>query len=273
MIKRNWTTLANQQDNTVSVLTWNTLADGLAESGGFLNVKDSSILSWDNRKDKQLGVILEHNYDIICLQEVDHYHDWIEPCLNKAGYTGTLQQKYSDIGDGICVFWKKDKFTMIDDIKFRYIGSSQVGLIVVLESNANRTKKICVGTTHLKAKPEFHELRVNQGNVFLDALEHAVNKHHCPTFFAGDMNDEPDSNVIKAFRSKYTSVYPKNIWTTWKQRDHVIKRCIDYIFYDPFGLTPTSVLEIPSDKECPTMLPAPYYPSDHMAIGCRFKLT
>jgi nocturnin len=272
MLKRNWINLEASQEDTISLFTWNSLADCLAE--GFTNVKDPAILSWENRRSMAIDVVKEHNYDIICLQEIDHYYDWYEPSLDKLGYSGVFQPKYNDNGDGICIFWKRDKFKVVDDMRFRYIKSSQVGLIVVLGLASNPTQKLCVGTTHLKAKPEFKDLRTSQGAVFMDSLQHIVNNHHCPVIFAGDMNDEPDSPVIKAYKSAYQSVYNDDNckWTTWKQRSSVVKRCIDYIFYDSHWIKPVSFLAIPADEACPTMLPAPYYTSDHMALACRFKL-
>jgi nocturnin len=273
MLKRRWLNIMSPQDNTISVLSWNTLADALAHNT-FTNIQDPSILSWESRKTQQLNVILEHNYDIICLQEVDHYHDYLHPELVKHGYIGTFQPKYNDIGDGICIFWKKDKYDIIDDMKFRYIKCSQVGVIVVIQSVTDHSKKLCIATTHLKSKPEFADIRKTQTAVFIDNVQHMVDKYNCPTIIGGDMNDEPQSDIIKLFKSKYTSAYNNDNcpWTTWKQRNIINKRCIDYVLYDPFWLKLTNILTIPDDKECPNMLPASYYPSDHMAIACKFKM-
>lgn len=274
ILARNWINIDDNtsSNDTISLLTWNTLADKLAE--GFTTITDPSILAWENRKELSLNIIKQHNYDIICLQEVDHYDDWFKPNLNNLGYDSIFQPKYNDINDGICIFWKTNKFKLVDDIALRYIKSSQVALFVILSFVSNESQKLCVGTTHLKAKPEFKDTRVEQGKVFMNTLDHITNVHHCPIIFGGDMNDEPDSSVINIFKSKYKSIYNNDNckWTTWKKRQYVVKRCIDYIFYDEYSIKPVSFLEIPKDEQCPNILPASYHSSDHMSIACRFKI-
>ena len=111
VLERDWQIInkkANLNNNDViSLLTWNTLADKLSD-GGYANVKDTSILSWNYRKERILAVILEHNYDIVCLQEVDHFHDWFLPKLKEFGYSGIFQSKYdgtTNDRDGVCIFW------------------------------------------------------------------------------------------------------------------------------------------------------------------------
>ena len=277
MLKREWIPLTNEingaiKTNPISFLTWNTLARQLASSG-FSNCDNiENIISWDHRKNKIINVLLEHNYDIICLQEVDEYANFFQPIMDKLGYDSLFCAKFNQFSDGICIFWKRDKFRAIDGTNLRYLNHSQVCLIVVLEVIQDK-QRFCVGTTHLKAKNGFEKERLEQATIFMNNLKEMSNKYECPIMLAGDMNDDPNSIAIAEYKKSYTSVYNENNceWTTWKKRKDVIRKVIDYIFHDS-NIVPISILRIPLDKECPLLLPAEYHPSDHMSIGCQFIL-
>ena len=45
--------------------------------------------------------------DIICLQEVDHYDDFVEH-LNKLNYESLFKKRTGNNPDGCAIFWKKD---------------------------------------------------------------------------------------------------------------------------------------------------------------------
>eukprot|EP01125_Pyxidicula_operculata_P007606 TRINITY_DN2584_c0_g1_i2.p2 TRINITY_DN2584_c0_g1~~TRINITY_DN2584_c0_g1_i2.p2 ORF type:complete len:113 (-),score=33.15 TRINITY_DN2584_c0_g1_i2:81-419(-) len=108
--------------------------------------------------------------------------------------------------------------------------------------------------------------------MLLTALD-AFNEEKLPVIVCGDFNDTPDSLVCTEFSKKLKSAYSNDDkhWTTWKKRDAVVKRTIDYIFYDDKKLEPTHLLSIPKDSDVPNNLPAPYYPSDHISIGAVFE--
>jgi len=72
--------------------------------------------------------------------------------------------------------------------------------------------------------------------------------------------------------SAYDLHYPGQFFTTFKRRDVVNKRTIDYIWYSPACLTPTHLLSLPTEAELPEMLPAADYPSDHLALLAQFVL-
>ena len=176
MLKREWILLTNEindkiKTNPISFLTWNTLARQLASSK-FSNCDNiESIISWENRKNKIISVLLEHDYDIICLQEVDEYANFFQPIMDKLGYDSLFCPKFNQFSDGICIFWKRDKFRSIDGTNLRYLDHSQVCLIVVLEvinsPITDRYQRFCVGTTHLKAKNGFENERLEQATIFV----------------------------------------------------------------------------------------------------------
>eukprot|EP00759_Apiculatamorpha_spiralis_P048384 PhF_6_TR43614/c0_g1_i1/m.67002 len=69
------------------VLHWNMLADGLAQSGQFLNTPPEN-LTWENRRDAILNEIIQHDPDLVSLVECNHNHFhgvfWTE--MRRRGY-------------------------------------------------------------------------------------------------------------------------------------------------------------------------------------------
>ena len=77
----------------LKVLQWNTLADGLAQHGGFLKAGNAwhalrhwpclsqepllqvepKLLTWEHRAPIILEQLLEADADVLCLQEVNHF--------------------------------------------------------------------------------------------------------------------------------------------------------------------------------------------------------
>eukprot|EP00912_Choanoflagellata_sp_UC4_P002269 UC4_evm4s1434 len=107
-----------------SVFSMNVLADGLAGlADGFSGFTHLPLegLQWSNRKYRIMDEILTRNPDVVCLQEVDHFHDWFEPQLSKIGYAGVYREDPfspclktgSGLCDGVAVFYRRNKLDMI----------------------------------------------------------------------------------------------------------------------------------------------------------------
>ena len=73
------------------VLSWNTLADGLAQLGRFSRCPEGA-LAWPRRRRLVLREIERSGADIACLQEVNRPGD-LEPPLKEAGYDGAFWAK------------------------------------------------------------------------------------------------------------------------------------------------------------------------------------
>lgn len=111
-----------QQDRLlekIRILQFNILADGLSglrpDLGEFSRIT-ADILAFDFRKSKLLQHILDHDPDIVTLEECDHFDDYFQPELLTRGYYGMFCPKpnspcleYSSNGDGCAVFWKISK--------------------------------------------------------------------------------------------------------------------------------------------------------------------
>lgn len=80
------------------------------------------------------------NPDIICLQEVDKYFD-VSEIMEKTCYVGSYTRRTGDAIDGCAIFWKADKFRLIDEesIKFNMFNlRDNVAQLTVLEADVQR---------------------------------------------------------------------------------------------------------------------------------------
>jgi nocturnin len=180
---RVWSEPPSVFDRGFTVLTWNLLADRLAESGGFLNTASES-LAWGSRLEAILGQILGGEYaghlpDVICLQEVDHFADSLEPALDRAGYSGTFVPK-AEGRDGCCVFWKRERFVPCWVRPLRYLNeqggdATQVALLVALTDLLD-DRPLLVATTHLKARTGFELQREHQAGQLRKTLMEAAER-------------------------------------------------------------------------------------------------
>jgi mRNA deadenylase 3'-5' endonuclease subunit Ccr4 len=135
-------------------------------------------------------------------------------------------------------------------------------------------------------------------NILLDKFGRDI-----PVIFCGDMNGPPSepfySTIINSsikFKSVYNQLMPLSSshtcssgdiegvklyasgeppMTTWKVRDNgqEKKATIDYIFFsDNASLESKEVYKLPDTSDLGSVigLPSTRYPSDHLAIACRF---
>jgi len=107
---------------SLSILTWNVLADGLAQHGAFVRCPPPA-LEWAPRRAAILAELTgeagEGAADVIALQEVNRCDDLAAP-LAAAGYDGRLWTKPSSpataLGappDGCALFWRRDRFALL----------------------------------------------------------------------------------------------------------------------------------------------------------------
>lgn len=104
------------------VMTFNTLADGLAQHGDFIHCP-RTILDWEHRLPLLIQEILESQADIICLQEVNHF-DQIYTALQPLGYAGgaflknpSPATRYGYPPDGLALFYKSSRFQPLSPIQ------------------------------------------------------------------------------------------------------------------------------------------------------------
>lgn len=104
--------------------SYNILADrnALKHRDLYPNVP-SDFMKWSYRKKKICEEIIGLNSDIICLQEVDKFFE-LRSIMQQARYSGSFKRRTGDNVDGCAMFWKADKFRLLerDNIEFKEFG-------------------------------------------------------------------------------------------------------------------------------------------------------
>ena len=247
------------------------------------------------------------NFDLIAMEEVDRFAGFFQPVLAVFGYRGIFAAKRHapgiDLGyysDGCAIFWKDDAFELLGQRRGSYKVATQVYIIATLR-HKETGRIIIAAATHLKASAsEVNEkIRTEQakelGNILqtmssdsaLDVDASFRENGSVPIFLLGDFNSEANGEGQTTVRSiiernekpHFQSAYPlDHPYSTWKTRGKVkTKRVIDYIFHnsqDIRGVHCTHILGLPEEEEMePHRLPGFRYPSDHLAIAARFRIS
>lgn len=140
---------------------------------------------------------------------------------------------------------------------------------------AKGPREFYVVATHLKAKEEFDDLRVQQ----IDSLLEKTFSWDVPVLICGDFNSKPDSKayrriyentqgLLSSHRGVFREAEPE--YTSIKYRDHLEIKTIDYIWIKGF-----SVLRVATFPSLGTIgengTPHANYPSDHFALALHLK--
>lgn len=261
------------ENSLIRVFHWNMLSDQL--SGFFPSVEDK-YLDWDYRKQLISQELSNCGADILCLSEVDHFEDFVQPLLGAQGYHSLFKRKKSWHRDGLCIAYKKDRFLFLHQQSIYFPKSNQFALAVQLSLGPT---PILITSTHLKSGSIYEKIRVKQITYLLEQLSKFNSKH---TIFCGDFNCTPDSstyNAIKSHKIGFKSAYlgyltpdhEPEITTYKKREDQEEFNTIDYIFVKGFQVD--SVLKLPSLSEIGKIgLPSKQYPSDHLSLLCCLTL-
>ena len=255
----------SQGGKSFRIMTWNLLADQLAND---FPAVDEKYLAWDYRKNLILQEISRLSPDILCVQELDHFQDFLLPFLQSQGFEGIFRQKSGWHNDGLAIFYKTAEFTKVEEYFIQYPGS-QFAIGLQLQHEASKKNRFYVFTTHLKAKIEFDLERVNQITEMFRSLALLEN---LPLIIGGDFNSSPGSNAYHHLLNNglnLTSVYNTGNepeYTTVKFRSSLEIKTEDYIWQRGF--------EIRSFMSIPTLelignngLPSANYPSDHFSLA------
>ena len=198
-------------------------------------------LKWSHRKQRILAEILRSEADVICLEEVDHFHDFFQPELSQRGFEGLYRAKDSSPcidmqpnngPDGSAVFFRSSKFSLVEKKEIVLKGpdghdSSQIAVLVKLEpkSAADTPRQKKDGDREAESetcspkrkKTEHHltfcvavaHLKAKTGH---DEYRLAQGKHlqselasfaqGLPAVVCGDFNAQPTELVYQHFSSK-----------------------------------------------------------------------
>lgn len=265
ILSRNEQLLMNDPPD-LKIMTWNMLADQLAHN---FPAVDPDCLKWDNRKNLIIDEINRIGCDILLMQELDHYSDFLQPFMREKGFESIFQQKGGWHRDGSAIFYKTEKFTVLDTYSINFPGAQfAIGLKLQMDDRV-----FYVFTTHLKAKKEFDDQRVAQIKVLFDFIQ---TLDRLPLIIGGDFNSIPGSNAYTCLINNpfgLRSVYQDHAqFTTIKYRKTLEVKIEDYIWYNGFQII--SYLGLPSQDEIgPNGLPSQYYPSDHLSLAASMRFS
>lgn len=272
----------------IRVVTFNVLADGPCFDS-FDGVPREA-LEWDYRKHRLLEVILQHNAEIICLQECNHFYDWFKPELKKHGYKGQWEAKDGGpcvrLGypvDGVAIFWKRDEFDLERARTKKLLADyPQVALGVFLREK--RTKHLlAVFNVHLKAKYQGMAARSAQIDTLLEWIQFEVGTAHGRhrsdnVILCGDFNesrsDDKNGGMVHRKIDQYriapfecladAGAVGKRPFSTQKVRNGaMVSKVIDYIYSNAHKMT---TITTPSAATIRGPIPSKEYPSDHVAL-------
>merc|ERR1711964_305513 len=103
-----------------------------------------------------LSIILNQNPDVITMQELDHFDDFMLPQLRSVGYEGIFQPKHKSVAsnfnggrrDGVAIFWNTHKIELDQRIPVGWndTGSLHVSLDEMKNGNpqTNRGKQVAI---------------------------------------------------------------------------------------------------------------------------------
>ncbi|XP_042340943.1 nocturnin isoform X1 [Plectropomus leopardus] len=297
---------ASAPSSPIRVMQWNILAQALGEGLDSFVQCPPEALSWSRRKYLILEEILTYRPHILCLQEVDHYYDTLQPVLAGLGYRSSfcpkpwspcLDVEGNNGPDGCALFVDQSRYECLDSVNIRLsamrIPTNQVAVVMMLHCRSTG-KCVCVAVTHLKARSGWEWLRSTQGSDLLRHLQNLVQKHsddpaaapgsNIPLIICGDFNAVPTEEVYHRFTasplgldSAYKKLSPDGLtepeYTTWKIRP--TGECcstLDYIWYSHDTLRVDAVLDMPTEEQIgPNRLPSFSYPSDHLSLVCDFS--
>ena len=106
----------------ITVVQYNCLADGLSGGDAGFDSLPPDEMAWPKRGFELTRKIIDADADVVCLQEVDHYHDTFRPALHAQGYDGVYREdewspciKTTDgkLADGVAIFYKREKLELL----------------------------------------------------------------------------------------------------------------------------------------------------------------
>ncbi len=241
-----------------------------------LDVKGDGENWWQLRKDKVASLMNYYEADFIGGQEVQHHQlQYLDSQLTKYTYIGVGRDDGKEEGEYSCIFYKKDKFTVVqqstfwlsptpDSVSFGWDAACRRVCTYGLFKN-NKTKKLFwVFNTHLDhigktARLESVKLIIKKIN--------ELNTNNYPVIVSGDFNSKPDDEPsqymmanMQNSRSVSNLVYgAADTWNAFKFNEKP-NGCIDYIFVSNYKYMYVSKFATLTDSYDMK------YPSDHFPV-------
>ncbi|KAL3672486.1 hypothetical protein V7S43_001784 [Phytophthora oleae] len=194
--------------STFRIMSFNVLADYLVQNDCEKDPdKRQQKYDWEYRSVRLVKEILSWSPHIVNLQEVDHFEDFFEPKLKKAGFVGVCKRRTGETThDGCAIFVKKSMFRIVSSQPIEYhvpghpmLDRHNIALTAVIEAknsvNGSDPARLVVANTHLLFNPNRGEIKMAQLNMLLEHLTSLRQEHDSmlPVLLSGDFNLAPHS--------------------------------------------------------------------------------
>lgn len=241
-----------------------------------LDVASDGENRWDARKDKVAGLISYYEPDFVGGQEVQHHQlQYLSDSLNGYSFIGVGRDDGKQEGEYSCIFYKKDKFNLIqqstfwlsptpDSVSFGWNAACRRVCTYGLFQSKKTKQFVWVFNTHFDHISE--PARAESAKLIVRKIGE-VNTKHYPVIVSGDFNSKPVEEP-----AKYMMQHLDNARTisrqvyggadTWNGF-HFNKKpdgCIDYIFVSKDKRISVSKFATLTDSYDMK------YPSDHFPI-------
>jgi endonuclease/exonuclease/phosphatase family metal-dependent hydrolase len=241
-----------------------------------LDLKSDGENWWEKRKEKVAGLVNYYEADFVGLQEVVHNQLlYLKDSLRGYSFIGVGRDDGKEAGEYSCIFYKKDKYTVIEQSTFWLSPTPDVpskGWDAALNRvctyglfRNNKTKKLVwVFNTHFDhigklARLESAKLIINKIN--------DLNRKNYPVIVTGDFNSKPDAEpsqymIANMQNSRNISKLVYGNADTWNAFKFTEKPggCIDYIFVSKDDRITVSKFATITDSYDMK------YPSDHFPV-------
>ena len=243
-----------------------------------LDVKSDGENQWDKRKDKVAALMNYYEADFIGGQEVQHHQlQYLLSELKGYNYSGVGRDDGKEAGEYSCIFFKKDKFTVVQQSTFwlsQTPDTISMGWDAVCNRGctyglfkSNETKKMFwVFNTHMDHMGV--TARLESAKLIAGRIKKLNEGKNYPVILMGDFNSRPEDAPVQYLKeilqnarivSEQPAYGPSDTWNGF-QFDKKPDGCIDYIFIakiEKMKVQKFSTITDSYDKK---------YPSDHLPI-------
>ena len=189
---------------SVSIMSYNVLANEYARThvNELYSTVPKTCLRWHTRASLIAKEIQHWSPDIVCLQEVDRYNH-LKSLLASQGYVGRYLKRPNGRPDGLAMFWKRDKFDLVESKEVVYAGLglrdnvAQVYRLRCRHVNGTEGDADCdvvISNIHVLFNPKRGDIKLGQIRVLLDTISKVSGggRMH-PIVMCGDYNSAPHS--------------------------------------------------------------------------------
>jgi endonuclease/exonuclease/phosphatase family metal-dependent hydrolase len=195
------------QAQTTTAHKGDSCAIGIATFNLRMDTSNDGINAWPNRKEMVKGLVRFHDFDIIGTQEgFKHMLDGVAE-LSEYAYIGVGREDGKDAGEHSSIFYKKDRFQLLDNGNFWF---SETPFVPSKGWDATCCNRICSwgkfkdrrsGKIFFVFNSHFdHQgvvARRNSSKLLLSQIR-KIAGNGVAVFATGDFNADPESEPIKA---------------------------------------------------------------------------